>query len=253
MRIILLFAFIFYTISYTTSTFAGCYASGDTITINSENITVNENTPIGTELATFMATPSKTYNCDNNQTSYMTVGGKAYGEFASNINGTRVYKTNIEGIGYSLGAQAMCDDGRFASNGWKNNPDQFSICTNNSTWNNITHNFAVKIYKIGPTGSGLVTRKQVGASILAYNNENYLANENPVFLNSFRVTTISSWGSSNNNNNNNSGWSSNNNNNNNNGGWGSNNNNNNNGGWGSNNNNNNNGGWGSNNNNNNNN
>ncbi|WGL99783.1 hypothetical protein QE177_14815 (plasmid) [Arsenophonus sp. aPb] len=263
MRILLLFTFIFYSLGYSAITFAGCNAIGSNLVINGDDLDIKDDIPIGTELATFTLNSSQTYTCDNNQTSYMTTGGRVNGEFATDISGIRVYKTNIEGIGYSFGVQTMCGDMYFPSNGWKGNLDNISNCTNSGSWDNISHNFAVKIYKIGPTGSGAFSKKQVGATLLFYDNENVSAKENPVFLNDFKVTTMmnikknnSNWVNNNNNNNNNSrgGWVNNNNNNNNGGGWVNNNNNNNNGGgWVNNNNNNNNGGWINNNNNNNNN
>lgn len=204
MRILLLFIFIFYILSYSQFTFSACQAVGGVRTINGKDLEIQHDIPIGTVLATFTIGSALTYKCDNNQTSYMTTGGKAYGEFAIKINNIRIFKTNIEGIGYSIGVRSMCGTTYYSGNGWKNNLNNISTCANSGTWNQITHNFEVRIYKIGPTGSGIVSKRQIGASILAYNNYNVWAGENPVFLNAFKITTLgnnSGQGSSNN-----SGW-----------------------------------------------
>ncbi|WGL99785.1 hypothetical protein QE177_14825 (plasmid) [Arsenophonus sp. aPb] len=190
MKIILLFTFIFYILGYSKFTFAACQAVGGVRTINGKDLEIQHDIPIGTVLATFTICSALTYKCDNNQTRYMTTGGKAYGEFAIKINNIRIFKTNIEGIGYSIGVRSMCGTTYYSGNGWKNNLNNISTCANSGTWNQITHNFEVRIYKIGPTGSGIVSKRQIGASILAYNNYNVWAGENPVFLNAFKITTL---------------------------------------------------------------
>ncbi|HGJ5855959.1 hypothetical protein QE197_17850 [Arsenophonus nasoniae] len=35
-----------------------------------------------------------------------------------------------------------------------------------------------------------MTKKEIGATILSYNNHNNWAEENPVFLNAFNITTV---------------------------------------------------------------
>ncbi|WP_406850611.1 hypothetical protein WH390_00615 [Candidatus Arsenophonus nilaparvatae] len=190
MKNILLIPSVLFNLAYSTLSFAGCNAIGGPLTINGKDIVVNNDTPVGTLLATFSLGSMQTYSCDNNNTNNMTTGGKIYGEFATSINGIRVYKTNIAGIGYSLGVQSMCGDVYFPATGWKNNLNNISVCWHSHTWNRINHNFDVRIYKIGPTESGTVAKKQIGATILSYNNTNIWAKENPVFLNAFDVKTV---------------------------------------------------------------
>ncbi|HGJ5873751.1 hypothetical protein [Arsenophonus apicola] len=204
MRIILIIIFIISSFCYTTfalahfndffsfnrlMSFGICDAISGPLTINGKDITVQNDTPIGTLLATFTSSSFKTYRCDNN-TKNMISGGKLYGKFATLIKGIRVYKTNIAGIGYTLGVQTMCPDIVFPTKGWRDNVDNIDVCWSNKVWNQITHNFEVRIYKIGATANGIVEKKQIGATILAYKDTSIWAEENPVFLNSFRVTTI---------------------------------------------------------------
>ncbi|MDR5616496.1 hypothetical protein [Arsenophonus sp.] len=190
MKNIVLIPFVLFNLTYSALSFAGCNAIGGPLTINGKDIVVNNDTPVGTLLATFTIGSMQTYSCDKNNTNNMTTGGKIYGEFATSINGIRVYKTNIAGIGYSLGVQSMCGGVYFPAKGWKNNLNNISACWNSHTWNRISHNFDVRIYKIGPTESGTVAKRQIGATILSYNNTSIWAQENPVFLNAFDVKTV---------------------------------------------------------------
>lgn len=139
----------------------------------------------------------------------MISGGKAYGEFATRINNIRVYKTNIAGIGYSVGFQSMCNKAMlYPSTGWRGNIDSFAVCKRyGCIWNKVSHKFNIRIYKIGPTGNGTFKRKQIGATIFVYNDYKVWAKENPIFLKDFKITTID-----NNNNNNNNNINNNNNN-----------------------------------------
>lgn len=177
-----------YSFGYTTSVFAQCIEIGGQIKVNGRDIIVTDDMPVGTLLDTFTTDSIKTYQCSN--VKNMTTGGRAYGEFATDIDGVRVYKTNIAGIGYALGINSMCGKMLFPSKGWINNLDATSTCWTSGRWDPITHKFAVRIYKIGPTGSGDVAMRRVGASNLFYDDTKSWAKENSVFLNSFKVTTL---------------------------------------------------------------
>ncbi|WGL95684.1 hypothetical protein [Arsenophonus nasoniae] len=177
-----------YTFGYTTSVFAQCIEIGGQIKVNGRDIIVTDDMPVGTLLDTFTTDSIKTYQCSN--VKNMTTGGRAYGEFATDIDGMRVYKTNIAGIGYALGINSMCGKMLFPSKGWINNLDATSTCWTSGRWDPITHKFAIRIYKIGPTGNGEVAMRRVGASNLFYDDTKSWAKENLVFLNSFKVTTI---------------------------------------------------------------
>ncbi|HGJ5864103.1 MAG TPA: hypothetical protein ACHBZ9_17650 [Arsenophonus nasoniae] len=177
-----------YTFGYTTSVFAQCIEIGGQIKVNCRDIIVTDDMPVGTLLDTFTTDSIKTYQCSN--VKNMTTGGRAYGEFATDIDGMRVYKTNIAGIGYALGINSMCGKMLFPSKGWINNLDATSTCWTSGRWDPITHKFAIRIYKIGPTGNGEVAMRRVGASNLFYDHTKSWAKENLVFLNSFKVTTI---------------------------------------------------------------
>lgn len=99
--------------------FAGYTAVGGRLTINSRDIVVRNDMPIGTLLDTFCIGSLQPYHCDNNNTNNMTTGGMLYGEFITTIDGIRLYKTNIAEIGYSLGVQSMWRGGMlFSANGW---------------------------------------------------------------------------------------------------------------------------------------
>lgn len=107
MRKVLLILLAVFSFAYCALSFAGCLAVGGPLTINGRDIVVHDDTPFDTLLDTFTIGSLQTYHCDNNNTKNMTTRGKIYGEFATTIDGIRVYKTNIAGIGYSLGVQTM--------------------------------------------------------------------------------------------------------------------------------------------------
>ncbi|WP_032115613.1 hypothetical protein [Candidatus Arsenophonus nilaparvatae] len=119
----------------------------------------------------------------------------------------------------------MCGDVYFPAKGrsWSGDLDAVTSCGYVGAWNAITHKFYVRIYKIGATGNGYVAARKIGESAIQYRNPPVSwAKGNPIFLNTFKITTIgnNSSGQNNNNNNNhiwsNNGMNSNNNNNNNN-------------------------------------
>ena len=66
-----------------------------------------------------------------------------------------------------------------------------STCWNSGACYRIKYKFSVRIYKIDPTGDGYVARKKISASVLFYDNSKSWAEENSVYLNTFKVTTIS--------------------------------------------------------------
>lgn len=190
MKIMLLINFIICNFYCVNLALAKCNAVAGLLTINGRDIVVDNETPVFTLLDTFSLGSFQTYRCDDNNTANMRTGGKAYGDFATYIDGIRVYKTNIEGIGYSFGVQSMCGDMSFPSSGWRDNLDNIATCWNEDIWDQIIHNFDVRIYKIGPTGSGIVEKKKIGATILAFNNQNMMAHENSILLSNFKVVTL---------------------------------------------------------------
>lgn len=136
-----------------------CNAISGPMTINGRDIIVPNDTPVGTLLATFTSSSFNTYRCDDNVKN-MVSGGKLYGEFATLINGIRVYKTNIAGIGYTLGVQSMCQNMAFPTKGWKDQIDNIDVCLSNKGWERINHNFEVGIYKIGAIENGIIEKKK---------------------------------------------------------------------------------------------
>ncbi|MDR5613638.1 hypothetical protein [Arsenophonus sp.] len=177
-----------YSFGYTPSVFAECIQIGGQIKVDGRDLLVTDDMPVGTLLDTFTTDLIKTYQCSN--VKNMTSGGRAYGEFVTNIDDVRVYKTNIAGIGYAFGVHSMCGDMYFPSKGWIDNLDATSTCWSSGIWDPITHKFSIRIYKIGPTGNGYVSTRRVGASRLFYDDTKSWAKENSVFLNSFKITTL---------------------------------------------------------------
>lgn len=178
---------------YSQFSFAACSPYGGQRTINVTNIVVQRDAPINTHLGTFNSAAGTSFTCDGDlNNNGMTIGGKAYGTYVTTIGSERIYKTNIEGIGYSFGAASMCNLSWYfvGSHPWDGNNNNISTCLNSGTWREMNSRYAIRLYKIGNTGSGTVTGKQVGSGILKYKNYTSWANELPVRINSFTVTTL---------------------------------------------------------------
>lgn len=159
--------------------------------MDGRDIIVTNNMPVGTLLGTFTTDLIKTYQCAN--VKNIITGARVHGEFATYIGNIRVYKTNIAGIGYTLGSYSMCGDVYFPAKGrsWSGDLDDVTSCGYVGAWNTITHKFYVRIYKIGATGNGYVATRKIGESAIQYRNPPVSwAKGNPIFLNTFKITTI---------------------------------------------------------------
>ena len=83
-----------------------CTTSTPSTTVSPQNITISRDLPIGAVIGTQLVTPTinafSCYNSADGVISNQTLGVIANGTFDSMVNGRRVYKTNVAGIGYAL-------------------------------------------------------------------------------------------------------------------------------------------------------
>jgi hypothetical protein len=100
----------------------------------------------------------------------------ANGTFDSMVNGRRVYKTNVDGIGYAIsGSTTICAGGSTAvtgSNTIRGDINTAKLCENTSGMVSPTLNgtMTVTFYKTATeTGSGTITARTVGALVLLNN------------------------------------------------------------------------------------
>lgn len=183
-----------------TASYAFNCTSVPSITLSPSNITVPRELPvgakIGSEITTAVITP---YQCENNSASDIqgqTFGGVAYGDYLTMIDGHRIYRTNIAGIGYGVDINYVgrCEgrpgaiDGNNTIDG---NPNTKGPCISLGFMDKPHQaSFKITYYKTAAqTGSGIVTGKPVAAFVLK-NNAQRVNPEVAVNMTSFNVTTL---------------------------------------------------------------
>jgi len=176
-----------------------CSTTTSSTTLNVPPLTVQRDTPVGTQIATEVVSGTvNPFSCSNSAPSltFQEFGVKGYGNFNSMVDGRRVYDTNIAGIGYAVGAAMLsaCNnlgyvDGTSNLDGNLNNRNLCSI--NGMFASPVPSQARVTFYKTANvTGSGTVTGKQVGSFILRNNQNSFQQPESAININSFNVTTV---------------------------------------------------------------
>lgn len=170
-------------------------------TINTPNITIARNLPVGTEIGNTSTSSVAVFKCENSAPTltYQAFGVKALGTYVTTIDGKRIYRTPIKGIGYAVqGSIYNCGTISFWS-GWvggsatmDGNPNNRGLCEVNGMLpvQPLTGMMNIAYYKIGEvTGSGSVPLGSVAAFILQ-NNKSAWQTESDVSVSSLAVTTI---------------------------------------------------------------
>lgn len=171
-------------------------------TLSPQNITVQRDIPVGSVIGTQITSGTvAAYSCTNSdpKLSYQQMGIKGYGTYVGNFNGRRVYKTNIEGVGYAIGGVSVSACG--GTTRWVDgvtgtadgNPNNRTICSVNGIFDSqpITLKAMITFYKTAEvTGSGTVTARNVGAFILRNNQSGWFSPESDINISSFNVTTL---------------------------------------------------------------
>lgn len=177
-----------------------CTTPTPSTTVSPQNITISHDLPIGAVIGTQLVTPTinafSCYNSADGVISNQTLGVIANGTFDSMVNGRRVYKTNVAGIGYAIsGSTTKCAGGSAAvtgSNTIRGDINTAKLCENTSGMISPTLNGTVTVtfYKTATeTGSGTITAKSVGALVLLNNSLLWQSPEAEVNINAFTVTT----------------------------------------------------------------
>lgn len=169
-------------------------------TVSPQNLTISRDLPVGAVLGTQVVTPTiNAFNCydtDSGNIKSQALGVKANGTFGSMLNGKRVYKTNVEGIGYAIsGTTSACASGSATvtgSNTIRGNSDTALLCETDSGIIAPTLDGSVEVtfYKTAAeTGSGTISSQTVGALVLLVNALLWQSPEASVNINAFTVTT----------------------------------------------------------------
>ncbi|WP_312983523.1 fimbrial protein [Atlantibacter sp.] len=153
---------------------------------------------IGTQVSTGVINAFNCYNTPSGVISNQNLGVESYGEYVMMIDGRRVYKTNIEGVGYAIGgtASSECNVTAWVSGSGtiRNRVDTVSLCANQQGMfavQPIKGQVFITYYKTATvTGSGTVAAKQAGALVLL--NNSLLWQDPPIVVTSsaFNITTL---------------------------------------------------------------
>ncbi|MDS7802261.1 hypothetical protein [Klebsiella michiganensis] len=130
-----------------------CTTPTPSTTVSPQNITISRDLPIGAVIGTQLVTPTinafSCYNSADGVISNQTLGVIANGTFDSMVNGRRVYKTNVAGIGYAIsGSTTKCAGGSAAvtgSNTIRGDINTAKLCENTSGMISPTLNGTVTV------------------------------------------------------------------------------------------------------------
>lgn len=166
------------------------------------SIVISPNLPVGSVIGNQVATGViNAYNCYNTSSGVISnqfLGVEAYGEYVMMIDGRRIYKTNIEGVGYAIGGTISSDcnvSGWVSGSGTiRNRIDTVLLCSNQQgmlATQPIKGQVFITYYKTATvTGSGLVAAKQVGALAMLNNNLLWYSPAVTVTSGAFNITTL---------------------------------------------------------------
>ena len=177
-----------------------CQTVTSDIIIQPKALAVQRDLPVGSLISEVVSDVVTTFHCSNEAPAlkFQQAGIKGYGEYAGNFNGKRVWKTNIEGIGYAVGITPMngCATGAtfYVTGGNPDNIDQNLYCSNNGILPSqpMKAKAVIKFFKTARnTGVGSVDAKQVGSFILENNRSTWVSPEPKISIASFSVSTLS--------------------------------------------------------------
>lgn len=168
---------------------ASCSAVGSK-TLTVPPIIVQRDVPVNSRLTLLgeaIVPNSKVYTCTGSVQNGFLFAVKTYGTASELLPGSNLYKTNIPGVEYSvstsLGAKT---DYSLVRN------SLYILVSSGIFWDMAAYDFSasfrVAFYKTGPTGTGVVSSKQIGAGIMQL--EGVWIEEYPVYISSFNFTTL---------------------------------------------------------------
>ncbi|MBG6246620.1 fimbrial protein [Candidatus Symbiopectobacterium sp. 'North America'] len=177
-----------------------CTTVTPSTTVSPQNLTISRDLPVGAVIGTQIVTPTinafSCWNSDEGIINNQTLGVKASGTFDSMLNGRRVYKTNVDGIGYAISGSTTACAGENAavtgSNTMFGNSNTATLFQNTSGIISPMLNGSVTVtfYKTAPeTGSGTIAAQTVGALVLLSNSVLWQSPEASVNINAFTITT----------------------------------------------------------------
>lgn len=175
-----------------------CSTSTESTTLTPQSVTIDRNLPVGSLIGSQLLSGTvQAFKCSNEipMGLYQEFGIKGYGTYATTINGRRVYRTNIPGLGYSLGITDLTPpcanltafiDGLSTIDG---NVDNRAICSKAGfPMSSLNAQVRLDFYKTAQVmGVGTVRARQVGAFILRTDQRKWIYPESAINIAAFNV------------------------------------------------------------------
>ncbi|MDE2201273.1 MAG: type 1 fimbrial protein [Burkholderiaceae bacterium] len=176
-----------------------CTTVTTSTTIQPQTLAVQRDLPVGGLIAQVVSDVVTSFKCTNEAPglTYQEVGFKGFGTYVGDFDGKRVWKTNIDGIGYAVGVGIVngCGAGleRWVDGTNPDNPDHRLYCAANGPFKTqpMQHKALINFYKTASsTGTGTVSGKLIGAFILR-NNQSAWQTESQFSIGSVAVEKLS--------------------------------------------------------------
>ncbi|WP_276867300.1 fimbrial protein [Enterobacter oligotrophicus] len=177
-----------------------CATVTPSTTISPQNITIPRDLPVGSVIGTPITTPLiRAFNCwsgEQGVLSHQIFGVRALGRFEILLNGRRMYRTDIPGVGYSVsGATTICAGGEKTITGSdtiRTDVNTVRLCENESgmIYTDLNATVTITFYKIASeTGSGTIPSLSVASLTMLNNLLLWHSPEAAVNINAFTITT----------------------------------------------------------------
>lgn len=176
-----------------------CTTVTTSTTIQPQTLSVQRDLPVGGLIAQVVSDVVTSFKCTNEAPglTYQEVGIKGFGTYVGDFDGKRVWKTNIDGIGYAVGVGIVngCGAGleRWVNGTNVDNPNHRLYCAVNGIFSTqpMQHKALINFYKTeSSTGTGTVSGKLIGAFILK-NNQSTWQKESQFSIGSVAVEKLS--------------------------------------------------------------
>ena len=181
-----------------------CETVTSSTTVQPKDLTIQRDLPVGSVIAEVASDLVSTFKCSNTEPRlpWQEVGIKAYGTHVADFDGKRIYKTNVEGIGYAVGITAGSDDKwekcanltRWVNGSETDNPNHYMYCSVNGMFSALPRQgkALIRFYKTAQSiSAGWVSGRQVGSFILRNNKTLWHTPESTINIGSFKVDVMS--------------------------------------------------------------
>lgn len=174
-----------------------CEAVTSDTVVQPKAMAIQRDLPVGSLIAQVVSDVTTTFKCSNDEPelTYQESGVKAYGTYVGNFDSKRVYKTNVEGIGYAVGMLATnnCTSETWVKGTNADNANHQINCMANGAFTSpMKAKALINFYKTASTtGTGSVSGKQVGSFILKNNKSSWQSPESKISIGSFKVSALS--------------------------------------------------------------